>query len=81
MGRCPLPVFLLLIPALLCFCVKGPAVKGPETLRLIQNVPFYPQEAFQCGPASLAGVLNYWGLPVSPEVIAVKLYSPQPRGP
>jgi ABC-type bacteriocin/lantibiotic exporter with double-glycine peptidase domain len=80
MGRYPLPAFLLLIPALLCFCVKVPTVKGPETLRLIQNVPFYPQETYQCGPASLAGVLNYWGLPVSPEVVAVEIYSPSAKG-
>ena len=80
MGRYPFRLFLLLIPALLCFCVKALPVKGPETLRLIQNVPFYPQEAYQCGPASLAGVLNYWGLPVSPEVIAVEIYSQSAKG-
>jgi ABC-type bacteriocin/lantibiotic exporter with double-glycine peptidase domain len=78
--RYPSFVSLLLIPALLCFCVKVSPVKGPEALRLIQNVPFYPQEAYQCGPASLAGVLNYWGLPVSPEVIAAEIYSPSAKG-
>ncbi len=42
---------------------------------LIENVPFYPQEAFQCGPASLAGVLNYWGVHVTPEEVAKDIYS------
>ena len=25
------------------------------------DVPFYPQTEYACGPASLAGVYNYWG--------------------
>jgi ABC-type bacteriocin/lantibiotic exporter with double-glycine peptidase domain len=65
---------------LLCFCAKAPSVTGPEAFRLIQNVPFYPQEAYQCGPASLAGVLNHWGLPVSPEAIATEIYSQSAKG-
>jgi ABC-type bacteriocin/lantibiotic exporter with double-glycine peptidase domain len=47
---------------------------------MIPNVPFYPQEEFQCGPASLAGVLNYWGINVSPEEIASEIYSESARG-
>lgn len=35
---------------------------------------------YQCGPASLAGVLNYWGVDVSPEEIAAEIYSPTARG-
>lgn len=31
------------------------------TSHIIKKVPFYPQETFQCGPASMAEVLNYWG--------------------
>ena len=47
---------------------------------LIENIPFFPQEAFQCGPASLASVLNYWGIRVSPDEIATEIYSPSARG-
>ncbi len=43
--------------------------------QLIKNVPFYPQQKYQCGPASLAGVLNYWGVDISPEEIAEDIYS------
>jgi ABC-type bacteriocin/lantibiotic exporter with double-glycine peptidase domain len=35
---------------------------------------------FQCGPASLAGVLNYWGIAAEPEEIARTIYSPGGRG-
>jgi ABC-type bacteriocin/lantibiotic exporter with double-glycine peptidase domain len=47
---------------------------------LIENVPFYPQEAFQCGPASLAEILNFWGIPVTPEEIATEIFSPAAGG-
>ena len=72
-------VFLLLISSLLS-CTETLFLKESEPLRLIENVPFYPQEAFQCGPASLAGVLNFWGLPVTPEEIATEIFSPSARG-
>ncbi|HLB02506.1 MAG TPA: C39 family peptidase, partial [Nitrospiria bacterium] len=36
----------------------------------VEGVPFYPQKEYQCGPASLAAVLNYFGQAVSPEEIA-----------
>jgi ABC-type bacteriocin/lantibiotic exporter with double-glycine peptidase domain len=47
---------------------------------MIQNVPFHPQEEFQCGPASLAGVLNHWNINVSPEEIASEIYSKSAKG-
>ena len=47
---------------------------------IIENVPFYPQTSHQCGPASLAGVLNYWGIKVTPEEIAKEIYSSSARG-
>jgi len=47
---------------------------------MIENVPFFPQETYQCGPASLAGVLNYWGVKVFPEAIAAKIYSRSAKG-
>ena len=47
---------------------------------IIENVPFYAQEAYQCGPASLAGVLNYWSVPVRPDDIAKDIFSENARG-
>ena len=61
-------------------CAAASSTKGSEAFRIIQNVPFYPQEAYQCGPASLAGVLNFLGVPVSPEEIANEIYSRSAKG-
>ncbi len=47
---------------------------------MIENVPFYPQETYQCGPASLAGVLNYWRIPEKPDDIAKDIFSENARG-
>jgi predicted double-glycine peptidase len=47
---------------------------------IIENVPFYPQQAYQCGPSSLAGVLNFWGVAVSPAEIAADIYSESAKG-
>jgi ABC-type bacteriocin/lantibiotic exporter with double-glycine peptidase domain len=52
----------------------------PEASQIIEDVPFYPQDAYQCGPASLAGVLNYWGVEISPEEIAAAIYSRSAKG-
>jgi len=46
----------------------------------IEDVPFYQQETYQCGPASLAGVLNYWGVDVTPQEIAEEIFSTSARG-
>jgi ABC-type bacteriocin/lantibiotic exporter with double-glycine peptidase domain len=46
----------------------------------IQNVPFFDQEDYQCGPASLASVLNYHGIHVLPKEIADEIFSTNVRG-
>jgi hypothetical protein len=51
-----------------------------ENCYIIDQVPFYPQEAFQCGPASIAGVLSYWNIDISPEEIAAEIYSKSAKG-
>lgn len=48
--------------------------------QLIENVPFFPQSDFQCGPSSLAGVLNYYGKNISPSHIADKIFREKVRG-
>lgn len=55
-------------------------IQGIKSIRLIENVPFYSQKADQCGPASLAGILNYWGIPVTPEEISSEIYSRSAKG-
>lgn len=73
-GRCIGPlVFLMLLS-----CATARHTALPE--RTVEGVPFYAQEDLQCGPASLAGVLNFWGAEVTPEKIAASIYSPTARG-
>ncbi len=52
---------------------------GKEPL-YVEGVPFYPQKKYQCGPASLAAVLNFWGQNDSPEQIAQAIYLPRLKG-
>lgn len=47
---------------------------------VLDSVPFFPQEDFQCGPASLASVLNYHGISVQPSEVASAIYSKSARG-
>jgi ABC-type bacteriocin/lantibiotic exporter with double-glycine peptidase domain len=74
-----LALFLLFVPLLLS-CAETLYLKESKPSRIINNVPFYPQEDFQCGPASLASVLNFWGIAVTPEEIAAEIYSPSAGG-
>jgi ABC-type bacteriocin/lantibiotic exporter with double-glycine peptidase domain len=76
MGR-PFRVMLFFF---LVSCAGSPYQESRTAARIIRGVPFYSQEAYQCGPASLAGVLNYRGLKVSPEEIAREIFSPQAGG-
>jgi ABC-type bacteriocin/lantibiotic exporter with double-glycine peptidase domain len=65
----------LLIPLM---AVASPVDAGDR--RLINDVPFFGQEEYQCGPAALAGVLNFWGVKVSPSEVAATTYSKGARG-
>lgn len=47
---------------------------------IIKNVPFYPDESCQCGPASLAMVMNYLQVMVKPEEIAEDIHSKSAHG-
>ena len=47
---------------------------------LISNVPFYPQQAFFCGPTTLSEVLNFYGGTEAPEDIAGATFIPGLEG-
>ncbi len=51
----------------------------PEAVELTA-VPFFPQEAYQCGPAALATVLGSSGVAVTPELLAPQVYLPARQG-
>jgi tetratricopeptide (TPR) repeat protein len=46
----------------------------------LETVPFYSQKAYQCGPAALAMVLDWNGLPISPEDLAAEVFTPELKG-
>lgn len=46
----------------------------------IEQVPFFPQEDYYCGPTTLAEVLNYYGSPVTPEALAPGMFTPDLEG-
>lgn len=56
---------------------------GPEAAGLrseIVTVPFFPQEAYQCGPAALAMALGWSGRPVEPDRLTAEVFTPSRRG-
>ena len=52
----------------------------PHERNVIAGVPFYAQEDYQCGPACLAGVLNFLGEQTTSELIAEKVFRESVRG-
>lgn len=52
---------------------------GSESVELTA-VPFFPQEAYQCGPAALATVLVWSGVAVTPEALTPQVYLPARKG-
>ncbi len=52
---------------------------GSEISR-VSGVPFFPQKAFQCGPASLAEALSWSGVRVTPDQLSPEVYLPKRRG-
>jgi hypothetical protein len=76
--------------ALILWALAGCAT--PQTDRLLETatalpprvevsgVPFFPQEKYWCGPAALAMVLGWSGLPVTQEEIAAQVYTPGREG-
>lgn len=55
-------------------------VSEAKPLKMIHGVPFYSQEEYQCGPASLAGVMNFWKISITPADIAQDIFSKTARG-
>lgn len=61
-------------------CATTSNIPINKQIHIIENVPFYAQEAYQCGPASLAGVMNYWNAGITPDEIAKDIYSKSAKG-
>src|SRR5205823_8928965 len=85
-ARCIAGVFILLA---LCGC----AGLAPQTATLretlapalherfeLTQVPFFPQDEYQCGPAALATALASSGVKVTPEELVPQVYIPERKG-
>ncbi|TFZ02374.1 hypothetical protein EZ313_13985 [Ramlibacter henchirensis] len=81
------------LAAVLVLVAAGCAQMVPQTLALrsgwpagvpqsiqLEDVPFFPQNEYQCGPAALATVLAHTGVPITPEPLVSQVYVPARRG-
>ena len=57
----------------------GVRQRHPQAVEL-KDVPFFSQDAYQCGPAALATVLQWDGEPVTPAELRPALYVPDKHG-
>ena len=79
---------LLLLSVVLTGCagMTAESIQSPADVRMIQDVPFYEDTNHQCGPSSLASVMNYWQgrkpslNTVTPQGISSEVYSEGARG-
>jgi hypothetical protein len=55
-----------------------PADQSEEIL--LDVVPFFQQETYQCGPSSLAMVLAWTGLELTPNELTVDVFTPNLHG-
>ena len=77
-----------LILGLLIFsgCATAPTKKWYQASENIppkhelKAVPFFPQEEYQCGPASLAMTLAWSGLQIDADELAPQVYTPSLKG-
>lgn len=51
----------------------------PRQVELAQ-VPFHPQDEYQCGPAALATAMNFSGARVTPEALVSEVWLPSRKG-
>ncbi len=72
-----------MVCCLLSACMTTQALdlrRQTEQSHELTAVPFFPQQEFHCGPATLAMVSTYLGQPVSPDELAPSLYIPGREG-
>lgn len=81
-----LPGVAILLVMLLSACatqtralLQDNASNLPRRVEL-SSVPFFPQERYQCGPATLAMALGAAGISVTPDALVSQVYVPQRAG-
>jgi tetratricopeptide (TPR) repeat protein len=77
-------LFALLIASIgLAGCASGPQYRSLSSVEQpveLAEVPFFPQEEYQCGPAALATVLTDAGVDITPDRLVEQIYIPDRRG-
>lgn len=82
---------LLLVAAVAlsgCAGLPMPGSRPPQSLAVpgrpsrveLEEVPFFAQDDYQCGPAALATVLVHAGVPRTPQQLIEQVYVPARRG-
>lgn len=71
-------LFFLLLTA--CAITLPQSAETPRAAVEIDEVPFFPQSEYQCGPAALATVLTYRGLDIVPDDLVSEIYVPERKG-
>jgi len=77
---------LLLLGIMLSACSHTPQTNQlnqqafePRQIEL-EDVPFFPQTQYQCGPAALATVMQYRGIDIQPDQLTEQVYIPEKKG-
>lgn len=79
-------VSFMLLSLVLAGCASVPQWPNPVSSpsaageRRLLDVPFHSQERYQCGPASLAMMLNAQGIEATPEALVERVYLPERQG-
>lgn len=77
-------VYLLVLSLVASGCIsnaeKTPSIEWNVKAIELTATPFFPQIQYQCGPASLATVLNESGLTTDPATLAAEVYLPDRKG-
>lgn len=63
-----------------CATVPEPSPDGVADAFELREVPFHPQERYQCGPAATATALGDLGLDVTPDELVEEVYVPAREG-
>lgn len=69
-----------LLGIILSGCASQPQWPDSFAATTLTDVPFHPQEQYQCGPASLAMMLNTQDVDVTPDELISRVYLPGRKG-
>lgn len=58
----------------------SPPTAPEQSASELINTPFFPQDAYQCGPAALATLLGASGIDVGPDALVSEVYVPARKG-